>query len=50
MDFEIIDDSKTIIVYEEGYSRIIKKIVTVNQMQDEKKNGTLYSTDHSNSN
>ena len=25
MDFEIIDDSKTITVYQEGYSRIIKK-------------------------
>jgi hypothetical protein len=43
---EISDDSESITDSEEEYSRSIGKIVTVNQMQGEKKNGTLYSTGH----
>ena len=38
---EISDDSEAITDSEEEYSRSIGKIVTVNQMQGEKKNGTI---------
>ncbi len=43
---EISDDSDAISDSEEEYSRSIGTIVTVNRMQGEKKNGTLYSTGH----
>jgi hypothetical protein len=43
---EISDDSDAISNSEEEYSRSIGTIVTVNRMQGEKKNGTLYSTGH----
>jgi hypothetical protein len=43
---EISDDSDAISDSEEEYSRSIGKIVTVNRMQGEKKNGTIYSTGH----
>ena len=43
---EISVDSEAITDSEEEYSRSIGKIVTVNQMQGEMKNGTLYSTGH----
>ena len=43
---EISDDSEAITDSEEEYSRSIGKIVTVNKMKGEKKNGTFYSTGH----
>jgi hypothetical protein len=43
---EISDDSDAISDFEEEYSRSIGTIVTINRMQGEKKNGTLFSTGH----
>ena len=43
---EISVDSEAITDSEEEYSRSIGKIVTVNKMKGEKKNGTFYSTGH----